>query len=260
MNRALITGGTRGVGFTLVQSMVRNNIPTIFTGRNQEDINAAMDKIKSPLAYGIPLDFSNRTSVHNFIKSVDKQYLKPSIIIHNAGYLSLRPKEKDTNVEKLFMVNAIGPIIITEHFLPLFLENNYGHVIFNSPPLIYDEKVKWLLPYMQSKLAQTSYMKSLSYVVRYKNISVNSMWTDFPLWTDAISKRNIGKKEECVDPNIMAEVVEQILFAENPKTFKGNELIDKNYLSQKGIPVEKFYLGAQSGILLDEMFRKHLKK
>ena len=260
MNRALVTGGTRGVGFAIVQSMIKSSIPTIFTGRNQKDINNVIEKLNSPLVYGIPLDFANRVSVENFITKVDKLYIKPSIIIHNAGYLSLRPLEKYTNVEKLFMINTIGPIMITEHFLPNLLQNNYGHVIFYSPPTLYDEKVKLLRPYMQSKLAQTTYMKSLSYTLMNKNISVNSMWTDFPLWTDAISQRQVGKKEECVDPNIMAEMVNQIIHHENPLNFKGNELIDKIYLKKKNIQIKKFYLGPQSGISLDELFLKHLQK
>ena len=37
-NVALITGGTRGVGYEIVERMIQLNIPTLFTGRNEKEI------------------------------------------------------------------------------------------------------------------------------------------------------------------------------------------------------------------------------
>ena len=42
--RALVTGGTKGVGFEIVKSMIQNNIPTLFTGRNLVEIKEAETK------------------------------------------------------------------------------------------------------------------------------------------------------------------------------------------------------------------------
>ena len=96
---------------------------------------------------------------------------------------------------------------------------------------------------MQSKLAQTTYMKSLSFILKDYPISVNSMWTKYPLWTDAIEKRGIGDKERCMHPSIMSEMVEKIITTENPKTFKGNELFDEIYLKDKNINLNAFKMG-----------------
>lgn len=261
--RALVTGGTKGVGFEIVKSMIRNNIPTLFTGRNLMEIEEAeikQNQIQPNFAKGVELDFSNMNSIQNFLKTKEVNDFQPNILIHNAGYLSIRPYEKPINVQKLFLVNAIGPIIITQHFLPSMIKDNNGHIFFNSPPLHFDKKVKFLTPYLQSKFAQTTYMKSLAYILHNKNISANSVWTSFPLWTDAISKRDIGKKEDCMDPSIVSRVMEEIMFEEDPLFFKGNEIVDEEYLTAKGIPLSTFALGKNSGIHLDDLFLQKLKQ
>lgn len=253
---AIVTGGTRGVGFELVKYFTKNNIPTIFTGRNKNELNHVEHVIDTNLAYGIHLDLTDTNSIQQFLNRIDSMRIDPTIIVHNAGYLSVRPNEKLSNIHKLFLVNSIGPISITEHFLPKMKQNNNGHLIFNSPPIHFDRKMKFMTPYLQSKFSQTTYMKSLAYTLRNYKISSNSMWTGFPLWTDAIEKRKIGTKDQCVHPSILSHVVDQIIFSENPMTFKGHELIDKNYLKEKNIPVEQFYLGKKSGISLEELFSK----
>ena len=75
-------------------------------------------------------------------------------------------------------------------------------------------------------------MKSLSHILRYDNISCNSIWTKYPLWTDAIKLGGIGNKEECVAPDILVRVTEQILFMKI-HTFKGNEIVETPTCFQK---------------------------
>ena len=77
------------------------------------------------------------------LNRIDSMRIDPTIIVHNAGYLSVRPTEKLSNIHKLFLVNSIGPISITEHFLPKMKQNNNGHLIFNSPPIHFDRKMKY---------------------------------------------------------------------------------------------------------------------
>ena len=255
---ALVTGGTKGIGKEIVRNLLRNNIPTIFTGRNLDEIQNAELSFHSPIVRGLPLDFASMDSIQTFFQMVHGHHVQPNILIHNAGYLSLRPFEKPKNVSKLYQINSIGPLILTQHFLPKMMESNKGHILFNAPPLQFDDKVKYLTPYLQSKFAQTTYMKSLSYILKDYSITANTMWTAYPLWTDAISKRNIGRQEDCMDPAILARVVEEVIFSEDPRFFKGNELIDRDYLQGKGIPVEQYRLGENSGTLLDDLFLKKL--
>ena len=237
LNRAIIFGGTRGVGYEIAKSLSRKgNTELIFTGRDIENVMEIEKKFEKNVL-GMELDMSCTTSIENFKAKVSRIKFEPNILVFNAGYLSLNQKEKDKNIEKLFKVNATAPIMLTEHFLNDMKKNNFGHIIFNSPEYKIDQKIEFMTPYMQSKLAQTTYMKSLSYILRNKNISCNSIWTKFPLWTDAIKMRNIGKKDSCVDPVILADVVDEIIYNEDPKYFKGNNILDYEYLKKKKINI-----------------------
>lgn len=256
-NVALITGGTRGVGYEIVERMIQLNIPTLFTGRNEKEIKEIEKRWQKNGRdlKGLQLDFLCSSSVNNFKKYID--YYKPNIVIHNAGMLSLKRTETNKNLEKLFRVNTFGPIILTEYCLPHIIEQDYGHLMFNSPPINIDEKMIYIRPYIQTKIAQTFYMKTLAYILKDKNISVNSFWTNYPLWTDALKKRNIGNIENCVHPSILAEVIEQIL-NENPLLFKGNEIIDENFLINRNIDINSFTLGNKT-TYLDNLFLEHLR-
>lgn len=256
---AIVFGGTRGVGLEITKMFHQKNIPVVFTGTKHNKVKELEKKFDSRLVYGTELDLGCPFSIEKFKKKMKSIEYHPNILIYNAGYLSLRPIEKDENVKKLFQINSISPIVLTNFFLPSIKKYKYGHILFNSPPYIIDDKVKFLTPYIQSKLAQTTYMKSLAHILRNESISCNSMWTDYPLWTDAIKLRNVGTIENCVDPSILSRVVEEVVWNENPNTFKGNELIDEYYLKKKGIDTTIYFLG-NNVRKLDELFLSHLKK
>ena len=255
--KALVTGGTRGAGLEMVKRFSQLEIPTIFTGRNESEIKKVESEI--PRTKGLALDLANPLTVNQLTDDIKTNHPDVNILIHNAGYLSTHGKESLEHLQKLFMVNSISPIQITQELLPNIISQKEGHVIFFSPPYRIDEKVRYLTPYMQSKLAQTTYMKSLSYLLRDKPISVNSIWTHFPLWTDAIRLRRVGRREQCMHPSIMTSMIEQIIFEENPSTFKGHELMDKQYLPEKNINLSTFQLGDDLEPL-DSLFLTRLKK
>lgn len=256
---AIVFGGTRGIGLEITKMFHRHQIPVVFTGTKLSKVKEIQNQFNSDIVYGTDLDMACLFSIKTFKSKMTSIGFRPNILIYNAGYLSLRYVEKDVNVQKLFQINTISPIILTSFFLPYMLKHNTGHLIYNSPPYCIDDKIKFLTPYLQSKLGQTTYMKSMSHILQHKNISCNSIWTNYPLWTDAIKLRNVGEKEQCVDPSILARVVEEIVLNENPKVFKGNELIDKTYLMNKNIDISQYFLGNKTKYL-DELFLSHLSK
>ena len=250
--KAVITGGTKGVGLECVKMLSSLQIPILFTGRDNVDIQQVEHQI--PNTKGYVLDLTSPSSVVEFTKSIQDQPV--SILIHNAGYLSTKPVESYDHVQKLFQVNTFAPMYMTQQLLPTM---NHGHIVFVSPSYQIDDKVKYLTPYMQSKLAQTTYMKSISHIVNQRPISVNSIWTKYPLWTNAIEHRKIGTVEQCMRPDILSKMVEVIVTKEDPTTFKGNELLDSTYLPKHGIDLQSFQCG-ENVELLDELFLKTLTK
>ena len=254
---AFITGGTRGVGYEIVKKMIERDIFTIFTGRNIKTVRRMEQSFPTNNIMGMELDLTDLKSVENITNALSLMKIRPNIIIHNAGYLSTSPTETPFRLQKLFLCNSISPILLTQGMIPYI---DKGHIFFFSPPSKIDDKVKFLTPYLQSKYSQTTYMKSLSHILKDKDISVNSIWTDYPLWTDAIRKRNIGNRIDCAHPSIIADMILEVIDNEDPKVFKGNELIDKDYLQKRNIHLDKYFYQKEHIKKLDNLFLSHLIK
>ena len=98
------------------------------------------------------------------------------------------------------------------------------------------------MPYMQTKLSQTTFMRSLAYSVPSdSNVRVASFWTNYPLKTDAILKRGIGSEADCMHPRILARTVEEMLFG-NHLAANGAQVIDKSFLEARNINLTEFQM------------------
>lgn len=186
--------------------------------------------------------------------------MKIDTVINNAGMLSRDNLNNvsESRLQKMFMVNSIGPLVLSKYVLPNMIKANKGNILFFCPPYAIDKKTTLLLPYMQSKLAQTTYMSSLANAMKKTSIGIAGFWTKYPIYTDALTHRQIGSKDKCMDPAIIASMV-KLMLEENPKDINGKVCIDHEYLLSKNIDLMQFALGknVQS---LDEMFLEHLQQ
>ena len=112
---------------------------------------------------------------------------------------------------------------------------------------------------MQTKLAQTTLMKSLSNSNLNNNALICGFWTNYPLSTNAIISRNIGKIENCMSPTILSKVLEELIFNTTNNTYyNGKVIIDKDFLESKNISLKQFEMGNDVKDL-DTLFMNHLK-
>lgn len=264
MKRVLITGGTRGIGFKIAEKLSNSGYKVFITGRDgyqAKSIAKLLDPTSNKVS-GVELDLTSMASIQK-MSNFSKEYMIDTLI-HNAGMLSRDTLDSvsETRFEKMMMVNTLGPMLLTKYMLPHMLTSTVkqgeGSVLFFCPPYAIDKKTSLLTPYMQTKLAQTTFMRSIANMVKDTNIRVAGFWTNYPIYTDALTHRQIGKKENCMDPMIIAEFV-KLLLEDDPKKISGQVLIDSNYLPSNGVDPLNFALGNEiKG--LDQLFMENLKK
>lgn len=254
MKTALITGSTRGIGLQIAKMFYKENYKVIITGTKLENVQSVVKSFNSEYVTGIELDLTKPNSISKFKET---QY-NVDVLINNAGMLTTTQSNDEKRLRKMFDVNVIGPIEVTEHVLPNMIKNNSGHILFFCPPYAIDMKTTMLKRYMQTKLAQTTYMMSTANQLKNKNINVVGFWTKFPIFSDAIIHRNIGEKENCMDPSIISETVKQLI-NDDPNKIRGKVFHDHDYLISKNIDPKQFALGNKT-MFLDELFFKHLSK
>jgi 3-oxoacyl-[acyl-carrier protein] reductase len=83
---ALVTGGTRGIGLAIAQSLIEAGARTIICARSKDSVEKAL-KALSPLGEvrGIAADVAREEQVQKLFEFVDETYGSLDVLINNAG-------------------------------------------------------------------------------------------------------------------------------------------------------------------------------
>ena len=156
--------------------------------------------------------------------------------------------------------NMIGPLIMSKYCINIIKNTNeYGGILFNTPSYKIDDKTTYLLPYMQTKLGQTTLMNSLANSNLNNKALICGFWTKYPLSTDAIINRNLGTLDNCMHPSILSDTIEELIFnTNNPWRYNSKVIIDQDFLSERNISLNKYKMGKNIK-KLDDLFMDHLK-
>jgi NAD(P)-dependent dehydrogenase (short-subunit alcohol dehydrogenase family) len=135
---AIVTGGSRGIGRSTVESLARWGVPTIFTyhtqGTDAEAVVAAA-KDAGADAIALPLDAGNIASFDVFVDSVKDALAKLGathfdFLVNNAGNSHRNmPFETATEEEldSIYNVHFKGVFFLTQKLLPLI--NDGGRIV-----------------------------------------------------------------------------------------------------------------------------------
>ncbi len=127
---ALITGGSRGIGFATAKLFLDEGATVIITSKNKEKIEEAKQKLGNIV--GIEADITKEAQVKNLIKIVIKKFGHIDILVNNAGVL---PKFKilheisEEEWNDTINVNLTGQFLVTKHVIPHMQEKQGGTII-----------------------------------------------------------------------------------------------------------------------------------
>ena len=128
MTIALVQGGSKGIGFSLLKSIVKNpNLKAIVaTGRSEETFEKSCKEaslLDSRISF-VRMDVTKENDIKDAAGFIKEKFGSDSIkfLINSAAYLkpekSLQQLEL-TEIEKHFSTNIIGPMLVAKHFTPL---------------------------------------------------------------------------------------------------------------------------------------------
>ena len=83
---AIITGGTRGIGFAIAKALCEAGTSVMICGRNKDSIVKAVNLLKvSGVASGIQCDVTDYDEVRAMMQATKKKFGSIDILINNAG-------------------------------------------------------------------------------------------------------------------------------------------------------------------------------
>ena len=173
---ALITGGSGGIGLSIVKKLIENKIKTIIL-----DINPPNKKILlNKLVEFKKTDLSNYKNLQSCLKEIKKKSKKIDYVINAAGVLWF---DKDISLEKISIktwekvlsINLSSIVVVLQSILPLMRKNKFGSIVHISSVDALSGDDKPQDAYGSSKAALLRLSKSISIQYANKNIRSNSI-------------------------------------------------------------------------------------
>ncbi len=190
--RALVTGGTSGIGLATAHEFLKEGARVAITGMNPETLQKARTELGSDVLV-IPADASEATAQKKVAEEVRRAFGGLDILFVNAGIADLRPVEQwdASGFDRTFAVNVKGPFFLIQALLPVFA--NPASVVLNASVNAHIGMPNTSV-YGASKAALLSMVRTLSGELIGRGIRVNAV-SPGPIETPLYSKLGLGEAE-----------------------------------------------------------------
>mgnify|MGYP001616330993 FL=1 len=210
--KAIITGGSRGLGKATAIAFANQGIDVAITGRNEEQLVATVNELKSlgvNATYAV-FDIGNYDEVKKGIQEIMNTFNTVDILVNNAGIAAFGSfLEMDVNQwQSIIQTNVMGMYYVTKEVLPHLIANNQGD-IFNVSSTAGLAGNPNTSAYSASKFAVIGMSESLMKEVRKNNIRVCTL-TPSTIASDMSIQLGIASKdttETVLQPEDFAELI-----------------------------------------------------
>ena len=169
----IITGGSRGLGFTMAKKLVSEGANVIITGRNEKVLQKSAADIDCNY---VKFDINNINSHRELIEIAHDRIGEINCLINNAGISLHESSFLDVTEEQFdaqFDTNLKSAYFLTQTYIKYLFEiQSKGNILFISSER--GETVE-VLPYGLTKAAITSFVKGLAARYIQKGIRVNGI-------------------------------------------------------------------------------------
>ena len=212
---AVVTGGSRGIGFAIARALVDNGAHVVITGRTEARLEEATLELQAAAreggtATGMRTDVRNYQQVEQLMNGVAQQHGGLDILINNAGIGLFRVVADMTPEEwhSVLDTNLTGVFYCCRTALP-HLRARGGGWIINISSLAGKNPFPEAAAYCASKSGLNAFSEALMQEVRYDGVRVayvmpGSVATEF-------GSRGGQKGEWALTPGDVAQVVMDLL-------------------------------------------------
>ena len=190
--RALITGGTTGIGFETARYFTNEGARVAITGRNAETLDAARTALGDGVLV-ISSDAGDAGAQKAVADQVAKAFGQLDILFVNAGVADLRPVDQwdEAAFDRSFDINVKGPYFLIQALLPVFA--NPSSIVLNTSVNAHIGMPSTTV-YAATKAALLSLARTLSGELISRGIRVNAV-SPGPIETPLLSKNGYSESE-----------------------------------------------------------------
>lgn len=230
--RALITGGTTGIGLETARAFLSEGARVAITGTKPETLEVARKSLGSEVLV-LASDIGDIPGQKKVVEAIRQAFGTLDVLFLNAGIVDMRPLEKwdEAGFDRSFAVNLKGPFFLVQALLPVF--NSHASIVLmtsiNSHIGMPNSSV-----YAATKGALLSLARTFSGELIGRGIRVNAV-SGGPIATPLYGKLGMGHAElQGLESQIPArrlgspaEIAEAVVyFASDASAFTvGSELV-----------------------------------
>jgi len=176
---ALVTGCKRGIGKAMAIALAEVGADIIGVSASLELEGSGVEKEVTRLGRkfsAYQCDFSDRTSVYNFINEVKRNHPVVDILVNNAGTILRKPAAENSDAywDEVIAVHQSAQFIITREVGKGMIERGYGKIIFTASLLTFQGGIN-VPGYAASKGAIGQLTKAFANEWASKGINVNAI-------------------------------------------------------------------------------------
>ena len=177
---AIITGGSRGIGFATAEKFLSEGAIVIITASTQANadkaVNSLKEKYPNAIVDGISPNLTSYESVNEEFKKVIEKYGRIDILVNNAGISESTPFSNytESTYDKVMDLNVKGVFNATKAVTDYMVERGQG-VILSTSSMVSISGQPSGFAYPASKFAVNGMTISLARELGPKGIRVNAV-------------------------------------------------------------------------------------
>ncbi len=173
---ALITGGTKGIGFAVAERLALDGAKVFICSRTRADLELAIEELsKLGEVAGKLCDVRVEEQVKAVLESCEKRFGGVDILVNNAGMGFFDKTVEEMSADEFrqtLETNLFGVFYACHHAIPTMRKRGGGY-IFNISSLAGQNPHPKMAAYNASKFGLNGFSEALMQEVRHDNIKVS---------------------------------------------------------------------------------------
>ena len=177
--RALVTGGSRGLGKVIATALAQAGADVALCSRDLDQSRAAAADIASATgrrAVGFAADVTRSEDVARLAAEIESSLGPTDIIVNNAGINARGPAEElsEADWDRVIAVNLKAPFLVSRYLAPGMCARGWGRVI-NLGSILSVIGIPHRAPYASAKAGLLNLTRVLALEWATKGVTVNAL-------------------------------------------------------------------------------------
>ncbi|MCF7885802.1 MAG: SDR family oxidoreductase [Candidatus Marinimicrobia bacterium] len=176
---AIVTGGSRGIGYAIAKTFVEHNIRTIIIARNETALIKASNDLGKLADYRV-CDVAQLSEIPDLVNAIDEQYGRIDILVNNAGINLKKPvtEVSDEEYQKIITINQTAVFSLSREVTKIMIRQGKGSIL-NISSMAAQYGLPNVIAYSASKTAIEGMTRAMAVELSPQGIRVNCIAPGF---------------------------------------------------------------------------------